>query len=157
WCVFNPAPRAPRVPLRVCLRNPPRRLGHNPPLPPRPRRKAEPEKLPLLRSRHRTLRFVHLELELVCDESRDAFHHPLTRLFAPNVNVTVVRVTNKTVSPALQLPVEFVEHEIAEQWRKWTSLWSPFHARADQPVLHHPGIQECPDDLQQPLVLDAFG
>src|ERR1035438_10192716 len=56
-----------------------------------------------------------------------------------------------------QLPVEFVEHEIAEQWRKWTSLRSPFHAWADQPVLHHPSIQECPNEFQQPLVLDPFG
>jgi hypothetical protein len=32
--------------------------------------------------------------------------------------------------------------------------------RADwsvQSVLHHPGIQECPGELQQPLVLDALG
>jgi hypothetical protein len=36
-------------------------------------------------------------------------------------------------------------------------LRSSFHARADQSVLHHPGIQECPDELQQPLVLDALG
>jgi hypothetical protein len=36
-------------------------------------------------------------------------------------------------------------------------LRGPFHARADQPVLHHPGIQECPDEFQQPLVLDALG
>jgi hypothetical protein len=61
------------------------------------------------------------------------------------------------MAPALQLPVEFIEHEIAEQWRKWTPLRSPFHAWTDQPVLHHPGIQECPDELQQPLVLDPFG
>ena len=61
------------------------------------------------------------------------------------------------MTPALQLPVEFVEHEVAEQWRKWTSLRSPFHARADQPVSHHPGIQECPDEFQQPLVPDPFG
>jgi integrase len=27
---------------------------------------------------------------------------------------------------------------------------------ADQSVLHHTGIQECPDKLQQPLVFDAF-
>src|SRR5882757_878255 len=45
----------------------------------------------------------------------------------------------------------------SKQWRKRSSLRSPFHARADQPVLHHPGIQECPDELQQPLVLDTFG
>src|SRR5260370_3757832 len=27
----------------------------------------------------------------------------------------------------------------------------------DQPVLHHPGIQERPNEFQQPLVLDPFG
>jgi hypothetical protein len=40
--------------------------------------------------------------------------------------------------------------------RPWTSLRSPLHARADQPVLHHPRIQECPDKFQQPLVLDPL-
>jgi site-specific DNA recombinase len=30
---------------------------------------------------------------------------------------------------------------------QWSPLRSPFDARADQPVLHHPGIQECPDEL----------
>src|ERR1017187_9882901 len=61
------------------------------------------------------------------------------------------------MAPALQLPVEFVEHEVTQQWRKWPSLRSPCHARANQPLLHPPGIQECPDELQQPLVLDPFG
>jgi hypothetical protein len=71
-----------------------------------------------LRSCHRTLRLIYLELELLCDEARDALHHPLTRAFAANVNVTVVRIANKTVSPVLQLAVEFVEHEVTEQWAK---------------------------------------
>src|ERR1017187_8957587 len=119
--------------------------------------KAEPEELPFLRLCHRTLRLIYLELELLCDEVRDALHHPLTRAFAANVNVTVVRIANKTVSPVLQLAVEFVEHEVTEQWRKRTSLRSSFHARTDQSVLHHPCIQKCPDELQQPLVLDPFG
>src|SRR6266545_124343 len=60
-----------------------------------PARKAESQKLPLLRFRHRTLRLVHLELQLFRNES--------------------------------------------------------LH------VLHHPCIQECPDELQQPLVLHPFG
>src|ERR1035438_10274067 len=51
---------------------------------------------------------------------------------------------------------EFVEHEVGQQWRKWTSLRSAFHAWADQSVLHHPSIQECPDEFQQPFVLDSF-
>src|ERR1700674_2739078 len=72
-------------------------------------------------------------------------------------SVTVVRISNEAMSSALQLPVEFVEHEVAEQWRKWSPLGSTFHAGADQPVLHHPSIQECPDELQQPLIFDSFG
>jgi len=33
----------------------------------------------------------------------------------------------------------------------------PFHARADQSVLHHSGIQECMDESQQTLDFDVFG
>src|SRR5262249_7394713 len=76
--------------------------------------KAESEKLALLRSRHRTLRLVYLELEPVCDEARNALHHPLTGALAANVDIAVVRIANKAESPTLQLSVEFVEHEIAE-------------------------------------------
>src|ERR1700681_4077613 len=139
------------------LLDPFQRFRRNRALDVRTSRKAEPEKLPFLRSCHRTLRLIYLELELLGDEARDAPHHPLTRAFAANVNVTIVRIANKAVSAALQFAVEFVEHEVTEQWRKRTSLRSSFHAGADQSVLHHPGIQECPDKLQQPLVLDALG
>ena len=74
-----------------------------------------------LRSRHRTLRLIHLETELLRDESRDALHHP-PRPFAANVDITIIRVSNKAMAPVLQLPVEFVEHEVAEQWRKVVPL-----------------------------------
>jgi hypothetical protein len=36
-------------------------------------------------------------------------------------------------------------------------LWGPFYAGANQPIFHHPGIQECLNEFQQPLVLDPFG
>ncbi len=36
-------------------------------------------------------------------------------------------------------------------------MWGTLNARADQPVLHHPSVQERPDEFQQPLVLDPFG
>src|SRR2546425_1849857 len=38
-----------------------------------------------VRSRHRTLRRVYLELEPLRDESRNALHHPLTCTLAANV------------------------------------------------------------------------
>src|SRR6185437_1379585 len=63
--------------------------------------KAESEKLSFLRSRYRALGLIHLEFELLRDESRDAFHHSLTRAFAANVDVAVVRVANIAMSPAL--------------------------------------------------------
>jgi hypothetical protein len=37
-------------------------------------------------------------------------------LLAANVDVAVVRVANKAMASALQFPVEFVEHDVAEQW-----------------------------------------
>src|SRR5205807_6729875 len=73
-------------------------------------REAESKELPFLRSCHRALCLVDLEFELLSDEARDALHHPLTRAFTANVNVTVVRIANEAMSAALQLLVEFIEH-----------------------------------------------
>src|SRR6266478_4068823 len=61
---------------------------------------AEPEKLPFLRSCHRTLRLIHLELELLRDELRNALHHPLPRPLAANIDITVVRVANEAMATA---------------------------------------------------------
>ena len=36
----------------------------------------------------------------------------MTRAFAANVDVTVIRIANKAVSAALQFLVEFIEHEV---------------------------------------------
>src|SRR3982750_3259966 len=102
--------------------------------------KAESEKLSFLRSCHRALGLIDLEFELACDEPRNTFHHSLTGPFAANVDITIVRITNKAQSTALQLPVEFVEHEITEQGGKRTALRRPFDTRADQSVLQHPGV-----------------
>src|SRR5260370_16406481 len=107
--------------------NPFQSFGRNRALDLRTVGKAEPEKLPLLRSRHRALRLIHLEFELLRDESRNAFHHPLTRALAPDVDVAVVRVANIAMSPPLQLTLEFVEHAVRQQWRKVTSSSSSSH------------------------------
>src|SRR3989442_13592955 len=84
--------------------------------------KAESEKLPFLRSRYCALRLIRLKFELLRDESRDAFHHPLTRALAAKVDVAVVRVANIAMSPTLQLTAALVADEVCRQWRKWTPL-----------------------------------
>src|ERR1700692_2920698 len=94
------------------LLEPFQRFRRNRALDVRTSRKAEPEELSFLRSCHRTLGLIYLELELLCDEARDALHHPLTRAFAANIDITVVRIANKAMSAALQLAVELVEHEV---------------------------------------------
>ena len=64
-------------------------LGGDPP----PRfsftREAKSEKLSLPRSSHGALRLIHLELEAVRNEVRNALHHSLSRSCAAHVNVTV--------------------------------------------------------------------
>src|SRR5437588_11469226 len=52
-----------------------------------------------------TALFASLTLSL--SFCRDALHHPMTRAFAANVDVTVIRIANKAVSAALQFLVEF--------------------------------------------------
>src|SRR5262249_60468332 len=73
------------------------------------------------------------------------------------LTATIIRLAKHSMSAALKLLVEFIEHNVTQQGRKRTSLRGPFHARADQPILHHPSIQECPDEFQEPLVLEALG
>jgi hypothetical protein len=117
-------------------------------------RKAEPEKFSIMRSRHRTPRLIHIEPELLPDELRNALHHPLP---ARSLRTkTLQSSSNKALAPPLPLPV-------SSSSTRWLSsgesvpLRSPFHVRTDQPVLHHFGIQVCPNEVQQPLVLDSFG
>src|SRR5664279_628750 len=75
--------------------------------------KTKPEELSLLRSRHRALRLIYLELEPLSDEARNAQHHPLTRTLTAHIDVAVICVADVSVSPALQFAVEFIEHDIA--------------------------------------------
>ena len=76
---------------------------------------AEAQKLPLPWSRYRTLLLVHLELQLRRDERRKARHHSFPGPPATNVDIAIVRVPRKPKSSPLQLPIELVKHDIAQQ------------------------------------------
>src|SRR5215469_13229974 len=60
--------------------------------------KAKAQKLSLLRSRHRALGLVHLELESSLDETGHAVHDPFPRPLAGHVDIAILRVAHQAVS-----------------------------------------------------------
>ena len=78
--------------------------------------------------------------------------HTLAGAAAANVDVAVIRVTAKAVTPSGQLPVEFVEHEVAQEGRERAALRRPLVHRADQAVFHHSGLEKRPDELEHTFV-----
>ena len=75
-------------------------------------RDRESQELSLPTSSHRTLRFVDLELKPGRQEATDACHDALPRPAAAHVDVAVVGIAAEAETPAGQLAVEFVEHEV---------------------------------------------
>src|SRR5271166_1568325 len=76
-------------------------------------RDAEPKKLALFRSRHRALRLVDLEPQLVGQEPAHRGHDPFTGASAANIDVAVVSIPAKAVTASGQFFVEVVKHESA--------------------------------------------
>lgn len=66
-----------------------------------------------LRSRHRALRLVDLQPQLLGQEPADGSHDPLTGTAAANIDVAVVRVRAEAVTTSGQFFVEVVEQEVA--------------------------------------------
>src|SRR5580658_3012080 len=100
---FMLTPFARRVISRIRRLNRSRAFGAITRLTSGPALKLNPRNFRSLRSRHRALCLVYLELELLRDESRNALHHPLPRPFAANVEITIIRISNEAMAPALQL------------------------------------------------------
>src|SRR6516165_10598409 len=115
-------------------------------------RDAEPQEFALLRSRHRAFRLVDLQPQLLGQEPAHRGHDPLTGAAAANVDVAVIRVTAKAVTPSGQLLVEFVKHEVAQEGRERAALRRPLVHRADQAVFHHSGLEKRPDEPEHTFV-----
>src|SRR5207247_441386 len=57
-------------------------------------------------------------------------------------------------APMRKLAIQFIQHEIREQWREWTALRGPFPAFFEQPAIEHSGGQVSPDQPENPPVRD---
>jgi hypothetical protein len=76
----------------------------------------------LLGSSHGTLLGVDLEFEPLLDEAGNALHDPLSRSVAAHAYVAIVRVAHEAVAASLQLPVQFIQRQIAQQRRKYLEM-----------------------------------
>jgi len=70
-----------------------------------------------------------------------------------DVDTSIVGVADELVSAPFQLPVEVVEHDVAEQRRKRRPLWGPLRRRLHQPAVHDARFQVAPDQPEHPLVM----
>jgi hypothetical protein len=86
-------------------------------------------------------RLINLKLEPLGHEGPNTHHQSLTDTFPAQMDVAFIRVAYLAASPAPQLAVNFVEHDVALKKRKGTLLGYPLHAWAEQLVFHHPCIQ----------------
>src|SRR6185437_1853384 len=118
-------------------------------------REAKAQELTLPRSSNGTLRLIDLEFEAMSDERRKARHHALSRSFAADVDIAIIRISHEAVSASLQLLIPFVEHQITQQWRQRPPLWYALTDRANQTAFHHSGLEEHANQLQHPLIANS--
>ena len=102
-----------------------------------------------------TLLRVDLQLETPLDEAGQILHDPVACLLAADIDVAVIRVSHETVATVLKFAIQFVQHEIREQWRERTTLRGALPADLEQPVVEHSGRQIAPDKPKHPPVPDA--
>ena len=67
------------------------------------------------------------------------------------------RIPYESVAPLLELAVQVVQHQVAEQRGKRAALRRSLLRRLDQPTIQHARFQEGTDELQHALVAYPFG
>ena len=120
-------------------------------------RDAETQELALLGPSHGALGHVDLQPQSSGQEVADAAHDAVAGAMAANVDVAVIGIATESMAAPFQFLVQFVEHQIAQQWGERAALRSALLGRTDQPIFHHPGAKECPDELEHALVGHPFG
>src|SRR6187455_3290158 len=57
-----------------------------------------------------------------------ACHDPVAGLFTADIDVAVIRISHESVATTLKFAIQFIQHEIREQWRKRAALRGAFPA-----------------------------
>ena len=75
-------------------------------------RHAVAQKLPLSRMRYRALGRIDRELERVRQKLGDARHDPLSRHFAFDVDIAVIRISAEGVTTTFQFPIQLCQQDV---------------------------------------------
>jgi len=119
--------------------------------------KTKSQESPLMVSGHRTLFPVHPKLQPLEQKHLDGCKNPLPGALRLDINVRIVRIPTKSVSPPLKLLVQSVQKNVAEQRRQGAILRRPFPPFLYSPVDHGPGLQIPTDNPENALVTDFLG
>src|SRR5213593_526082 len=115
---------------------------------------TEAEKVPFLRPSDGALHLVHLQPQSAFDETDEARHHTESRPLAADVDVGVVGIPDEAVAAPGEFPIELVQHDVTEQWRKRTPLRGPFLRAHHHSVRHHDlGLEHLADEPEQAAIL----
>ena len=106
---------------------------------------AEAEELASPRPIDRALLFVDLEPKPLLEEPPYSCHDPVPCPFRADVDVAIVRITDKTVSPPFQLFVQVVEKDVGQERAEGAALGCPLVRPHLHPTDHHAGLQIAAD------------
>src|SRR5215207_2991048 len=98
---------------------------------------SKAEEVPFFWSGHGALVRVHDEPQALLDEAAYARHHTLAGALALDEDVRVVRVAHEAVTATVELPIELVQHDVAEQRRQRSTLRCPLLRAHHHSIRHH--------------------
>ena len=85
-------------------------------------------------------------------------HHAMRGALAADVDVAVVRVAHELQASTIEFPIKFVQHDVRQQRRQWTTLRCALCRRHHDTVWQRNACSEHrPDELEHGLVVDARG
>jgi hypothetical protein len=98
---------------------------------------------------------IHLEPKSAFDEGRQAGHHTVSGPLAADIDVGVVSVPYEAMSALVELPIELIQHDVAQQRRQATPLRGALLGVDHHAVWEdHFRLQQSTNQPDQPAVGD---
>jgi hypothetical protein len=119
--------------------------------------KGKPEGRRLLGPHHPAFVPVDLYLENPLKESADTFHHAISGALRLHQYDEIIGIPCKLMPPSLQLPVEVIQKDIAQEGRKRPALWHSFGRFIQPAVYDNTGPKIPADQTEDAFVADSPG